>query len=204
MKFPFFASFVLFALWFQFCVIKNNHSSGKVESDFWSRESKANSTRRKSLDSLDYIVIPTRTLPMQTLSDKEEVAAILKEITRLSEEKIVNLTGFTNTDLKLKYGAPNLPSLIQYDQNYTLLARTLQKWATLLYEAQYPKEAKTVLEFALETHTDVTASYVLLARLYQKEGQAEKIKTLKKHAEQLHSVSKNGILRKLEEVEASS
>ena len=37
----------------------------------------------------------------------------------------MHLTGYTNTDLKLEYGAPNIKLLSAYDQRYTTLARTL-------------------------------------------------------------------------------
>jgi len=137
---------------------------------------------------------------MHILEENEEICDVLETIHRLTQNKIVNFTGISNTDLKLKYGAPNLPLLMQYDQNYTLLARTLQKWASLLYEAQYTKEAKQILEFAMETRTDVKASYILLARIYQKEDCPEKIEELKALAETLQSASKTLILRNLNEI----
>ena len=43
----------------------------------------------------------------------------------LKDEQIVNFTGISNTDLKLSFGAANLPTLSRFDQNYTLLARAL-------------------------------------------------------------------------------
>lgn len=200
MKFPILASFLLFIFVFQLQLSKRSHKTSDSEEAFWEKEAAANSTRRKSLEALDYIIIPTRELPMQILEDKEEILELLKTINRLAEQKIVNLTGLSNTELKLKYGAPNLPLLMAYDQNYTVLARTLQKWAALLYESQYTTEAKQVLEFAMSTKTDVTASFVLLARIYAKGGQTEKIAELKELAASLNSASKNIIMKKLEEI----
>lgn len=200
MKFPILASFLLFIFVLQFQLSKRSHKDSDTEASFWEREAAANSTRRKSLDTLDYIIIPTRDLPMQILEEDDEIREILKTINGLAEQKIVNFTGLSNTELKLKYGAPNLPLLMQYDQNYTILARTLQKWANRLYEAQYTAEAKAILEFAMSTKTDVTASYILLARIYEKSGQKQKIAELKELAASLASASKNIILKKLEEI----
>ncbi|NLL78417.1 MAG: hypothetical protein GX234_01150 [Clostridiales bacterium] len=194
------ASLILFIFLMQFRLHRHSRHASDEESSFWEKEAKANSTRRKSLDSLDYIIIPTKKLPMHILEENEEICDVLETIHRLTQNKIVNFTGISNTDLKLKYGAPNLPLLMQYDQNYTLLARTLQKWASLLYEAQYTKEAKQILEFAMETRTDVKASYILLARIYQKEDCPEKIEELKALAETLQSASKTLILRNLNEI----
>ena len=42
-------------------------------------------------------------------------------------------------DLKLEYGTANINDLSQYDQNYTLLVRTLQKWAEALAAADHPR-----------------------------------------------------------------
>ena len=200
MKFPFLASLILFIFWMQFMLSKRQRDSSTQELSFWEKEAKANSTRRKPLDTLDYIIIPTKELPMYILEENEEIQSILSTMEALTQKKIVNLTGISNTDLKLQYGAPNLPLLMEYDQNYTLLARTLQKWASVLYEAQYTKEAQTVLEFAMTTKTDVTASYILLARIYQKTGYPSRIDELKTLAATLRSASKTLILKKLEEI----
>ena len=75
----------------------------------------------------------------------ETISEECKEILRsLSTQKIVNLTGYTNTDLKLSYGTANITCLTEYDQNYTLLVSTLQKWAEVLYRGGAKKECRQV------------------------------------------------------------
>ena len=202
MKLPFLASFIVFIVWLRFRLNRSEHHAANSEESFWERESQANSTRRKSLDVLDYIIIPTNDLPMHIMEEDEEIRTVLSTIERLSQNKIVNLTGLSNTDLKLKYGAPNLPLLMEYDQNYTLLARTLQKWASLLYEGQYTDEAKTVLEFAVSTRTDVAATYALLARIYKKQGESSRIASLKEAASLLSPSTGKRVMQQLMEIEA--
>ena len=81
----------------------------------------------------------------------------------------------TYTDLKLTYGAPNLPLLSEYDENFTLLISTLQKWASLLYDAGQTAEAQTVLEFAVSAGSDISGSYKLLASIYRDHQEEQKI-----------------------------
>lgn len=170
-----------------------------MKKSFWDRENEANSVRKKSLEHLDYISIPFDTLPMNLLKEDEKVSECLQILKELGTLKIVNFTGITNTDLKLSYGAPNINLLTEYDQNYTLLARTLQNWAEILYADGYLEEAQSILEFAVSTRTDVSKSYYLLADIYKQKGEPEKIASLIAVAGNLNSALKNVIVRTLKE-----
>ena len=199
MKFPFFASFLVFCLWLGYEIHKHRNMETKANEDFWDREAAANNTRRKSLDGLNYICIPFETLPMDTLADDSAIAECHETLHELSKSPIVNLTGISNTELKLEYGAPNIELLSRYDQSYTLLARTLQSWAKALYEKGFESQAKTILEFAVQTRTDVSATYSLLSTIYQKNGETDKIHSLISVAEGLNSVLKEHIITLLKE-----
>ena len=199
MKMPFFASFIIFLIWLSYEISKSRRIGEKAQDAYWERENAANNTRRKSLDNLRYIVIPFDSLPMETLIEDEKIMEFHKTLHYLSESPIVNFTGFSNTDLKLEYGAPNIDLLARYDQSYTTLARTLQQWAEKLYQAGYVQEAKQILEFSISTDTDVSGSYRLLASIYSKEGETGKIKELEDRARHLKSASRNIIVRILQQ-----
>ncbi len=199
MKIPFFASFIIFIVWLAYELSKVRRRSEKKESSFWEKEAQANRTRRKPLDSLNYITIPFEKLPMELLADDEGISECHRILGVLKDSPIVNFTGISNTELKLEYGAPNINLLMRYDENYTTLVSTLQKWALLLYEAGYAAEAKNILEFAVSTNTDVSGTYRLLASIYTKEGQTGKIEDLLKRAKNLRSGSKDTIVRILQE-----
>lgn len=199
MKYPIFASFIVFLLVIGRAIRKNNRIQEKNEQSFWDRERKANSTRRQSLEHLNYIHIPFDTLPTNLLLENEQVQDCIETLHTLSEQKIVNLTGFSNTELKLEYGAANIALLSEYDQNYTLLVCTLQKWAELLYQSDLLTETKTVLEFAVSTHTDIGKTYYLLAKLYAQEGNTTAIQDLITTAASLSSLSSKTIVRTLKE-----
>ncbi len=199
MKLPFFASFIVFCLWLMYQLRRIRKKEAKMQDSYWARETQANHTRKQPLDDLEYITIPLEFLPTSTLADDEKVDECVQILSHLNEQKIVNLTGISNTDLKLSYGVANLPTLMDYDQNYTVLARTLQKWASLLYDAGHTADAKTVLEFAVATKTDITGTYALLSKIYVEEGRPKKIESLLQIAEQLNSASKPAIFRILKE-----
>lgn len=199
MKFPFFASFIVFCIWLGYEIKKHRKLEEKSIDNFWKREAAANNTRRKSLDDLDYIQIPLEDLPMDVLADDPQVREYHEVLVSLSGNPIVNFSGISNTDLKLQYGAPNISILTLYDQRYTMLVRTLQNLAAVLYEKGYVQEACTVLEFAISTRTDVSASYKLLITIYKELGQTEKIPNLLPIAQSLTSGLKNSIIRMIEE-----
>lgn len=129
----------------------------------------------------------------------EAISEECKEILRsLSTQKIVNLTGYTNTDLKLSYGTANITCLTEYDQNYTLLVSTLQKWAEALYRGGAKKECRQVLEYAVSIGTDVSHTYFLLADLYDEEGESDLKCSLIEKASGLSSLSSKVIVRTLQ------
>ena len=98
MNFPFFASFILFIIFLALWLRRSSKKETKANEAYWEKELQANSTRRKSLDSLSYVSIPFDTLPMAILSEDPE--------------------------LELEYGAPNINRLSEYDQNFTELIIT--------------------------------------------------------------------------------
>lgn len=198
MKLYILASLIIFIIVVQYNLRKARRLHDKQETGFWQKEQLANSVRRKSLDNLDYIKIPLEALPVHTLTDNPEVADCIRIMEDLSLVPIVNLTGFSNTDLKLEYGAANITILSEYDERYTLLASTLQKWADLLYQAGYIDDAVTIMEFSVKTRTDVSRTYDLLASVYLKTGRQDQIFHLVETANTLNSLNKNVILHHLE------
>ena len=179
---------------------QNRKIESAREKSYWEMEHEANNTRRKPLDDLDYITIPFDELPVDILTDDEQVAEYLETLKTLSENPIVNFSCITNTELKLRYGAPNITILSRYDSAYTVLARTLHQWAEKLIKGGYMEEAQTVLEFAVKTRTDVSGTYIKLAEIYMNLGRVDKIGELISIAEELNSSFSKGTVLKLKEM----
>ena len=193
------ASSIALAIVLAFSLNKQKKSSRAMEQSFWARERQANSVRRKSLDSLNYIHIPMDRLPFDIMADNSNIAEYQTLIRDLSTQSIVNLTGYSNTDLKLEYGTANITVLSEYDQNYTILVRTLQQWADTLYDAGYVEEACVLMEFAVSTGTDTSRTYYKLADIYMASGDIFQIEHLIAQAENLRTSTKDTIVRTLRE-----
>ncbi|MCM1568997.1 MAG: hypothetical protein NC081_06065 [Roseburia sp.] len=199
MKFYILASLFLFGMVIFRAIRKGDRKQKALEDAFWAREAAANSVRRKPIDDLPYIYIPLELLPVEALPDNPEVADCVRLIRQLSEKRILNLTGYTNTDLKLEYGTANITALSEYDQNYTLLARTLQKWAEELLKYGCTEEARTVMEFAVSTSTDVSNTYYRLAEYWNARNDTCQIQKLIEAAQGLRSSNRDIIVRTLQE-----
>lgn len=197
------ASVLIFSAVIFLYIRKTNKTDAHSQDDFWAKERAANNTRRKPLDDLDYIQLSIEEFPMSLLEDVPKADDYKQIIQSLSELPIVNFTGISNTDLKLRYGAPNIELLTSYDQNYTLLVRTLQQWAQALYDNGYVDEARRMLEFSVSTGTDVSATYRLLCQIYKEQNTPEKINDLYPVAEMLNSVMQKTIVHILQEADQS-
>ena len=197
MKLPILTSVLILCLVIAYATHKGRNAEKEAIDEFWEKERQANNTRRKSLDGLNYITIPLDELPINLFNDDNIISEAVQTIVELAKSPIVNLTGISNTDLKLEYGAPNIDLLSLYDGRYTTLARTLQTWGKRLIELGEEPAAKTVLEFAISTETDVSGTYKLLSDIYSKEGNTKGIDNLISVAEKINSPMKDSILKGL-------
>ena len=212
MRIPLFAIIIVFVIWLNLKAHLSSRRDEDKKRAFWEREILANRTRKQPLDSLAYITVPEHLLPSDTFNEPFPARDAAKRIRDLREEHatIVNLTGYTNTDLKMEYGPANLPALSEYDARYTILATALQEVGDALFEEERYEEACSLLEFAISTGTDISACYRLLIDLYRnrlglKEDEAnEKISALLPVANSLRSLSRDGIVRMVEEAAGTS
>lgn len=198
MKLPVLASFIIILAIISRLIKKSSRAMDAEQQSFWSKERESNSVRKKPLDNLNYITIPFDNLPCHVHQNNDKVSECLSTLHTLAERKIVNLTGYTNTDLKLTYGTANITVLTEYDQNFMVLVTTLQKWAETLYTLGAVAEAQNILEYAVSVDSDVIKTYDLLASIYDSQQNRTGIEELIRHAESLHSASGKIIVRKLQ------
>lgn len=176
---------------------KSDRAMRKASDNFWDKEREANLTRRKDISQLPYITIPYDALPLDELPDSEEYVAAVQKLQSLTGKQILDLSGQTNTDLKLAYGAANLPVLMDCDQNYLVLVRTLSRMANLLSEAGKDDAAESILSFAFDVGSTIRSDYELLAILYGKRRDYRKLDALIARAELLDSPTKVSLLASL-------
>lgn len=177
---------------------KSDHKNAESKRRFWEREEKANFVRKKDISNLNYIIIPIDTLPLN--EKDEELCEYQNTIRHLADRKILNLTGLSNTDLKMEYGVANLPILTEYDDNYTTLVNTIAKWGARFFALNMTSKAITVLEYGISIGSDVSRNYYLLADYYCKMSRPDEIDRLINCADKLDTLMKPSLIKKLQEI----
>ncbi len=201
MKFLLLPSITILVLVLNHNVRKNKSKDPRSVHSYLSREDAANATRRKDLSNLPYIEIPFDTLPLDiTLNDtkkQSQISQYIKEIRALSDKKMLNLIGMSNTDLKEQYGPANLELLTMYDMNYSRYIRNLNLLAQCIYP-ECPKEAVAIWEYCLSIGTDISGTYEGLGTHYVSHNQTDQFESLYDYIPQKDSISGKTILRKLD------
>ena len=164
---------------------KKTHGQGRE--NLLERESEANSVRKADISSLPYIRIPLDTLPLTALSACGH-AELADKLCTLSEKKILNLSMYTNTDLKLMYG----PDLI-------LL---LNKIGKILIDANDITDAEQFLAYAITIGSDITTSYTMLASIYADRHDINHLDQLIRTAETVVSLPGKTIQIKLHSIKS--
>lgn len=179
MKFPFFLfAFIIFTATLALRRKQQTKKQEEANESFLERERRANATRKKDISNLKYLSFCTDRLPLGEHPD-ETLASYEESLRNLSGKKIINLSAYSNTDLKLMYGPANLNELSEYDDNYHTLSSTLLAYAQREIELSRIDAAIPVLEYAMSLSIDSSQIYLLLAKLYQKQQTPEKIKNIK-------------------------
>jgi hypothetical protein len=177
---------------FSRAIRKSDAAQQRTIDDFWQRERLANTVRKKDISNLNYINIPLEKFPLNLATDAEET---LKE---LSCKKILNLTGMSNTDLKMEYGVANLEELSEYDNNFTRLVRALDTYAEELLAAGMRADAQNVLVYAVSIGCDSLHIYTMLASLYAEEHNTTGLSELQEAAQKLPPLSQKSVLAMLD------
>ena len=167
---------------------------------FRERERRADNTLKQPLDDLPFISVPVDSIPSPDPAVNEKCAALIGEIKLLAEKKIVNLTGITNTDLKLTYGAANLPILTEYDQNFTSLCKDIYDLGCEYKNAGFTDEAIATLNAGISVGTDLSGNYTTLAEMYAEKGLYVEIQRLINCADNIRSLTKRSTITKLQNI----
>lgn len=196
-----FLCFIVFVIWVRVKIKQSNKKNSTWDEAFWSREQEANFVRKKDISNLDYIRIDKSDLPFSDAAAGEE-ATHQERVRSFLSKKMINLSGMTNTDIKLTYGTANFPELSEYDQNFTLFIRELGLWGSYIHN-NLPEDdgrARQILEYAISLGSDITSTYLTLADIYRNQKETEKIRQLIEHVEQSDFYMKHSILEQLTQI----
>lgn len=195
--------FILFIIWVNVKTKRGTKDGATWDAEYWSREHDANFVRKKDISQLDYITIPEDQLPFSDHAEGEEKYRE-DQVRRVLSQKILNLSGMSNTDIKLTYGTANFPELSVYDQNYLLLIRELGLWGSYLHRHcdRQDDRAQQILELAISLGSDIRETYLCLAEIYLSKHQEDKVQDLIRHVESSQFDLKTSLLKALRELQS--
>ena len=182
-----------------FKTVVNRKPKNDPDALFMERERLANLTPKKDISGLPYIKVPVSELPLDVPTESEETKERQDIIRSMADKQVLNLTGITNTDLKLEYGAPNINILSAADGNYTRLIQSITYLSEDYINNRHLSEARRLLEYGISIGTDSKRSYLMLASIYKEEGTPEKIAPLIESAKKIDSLLRESIISSLEE-----
>ena len=168
---------IVFVIWFRVKIKKANKETNIQNAQYWEREEQANFARKKDITNLKYLTVDDNELMLKTPANDEE-ADLIQQLKDCSHRKMLNLSAYSNTDLKEKYGVVNLEELSNCDQNYLYFIRALSNWGRYLYEHDDPDRAQKVMELSLRIGSDISHVYTILAQIYLQQGKEEKVDEL--------------------------
>lgn len=180
----------------------NNHTKRENQS-FWDRESAANSVRKKDISNLDYISFNPDDLPIES-ANALGLNKLTEELYSFTERKIINLSQYSNTDLKMMYGPANLEFLSEYDNNFTTLIKLLNKISKELTNMNQSTLAKEFLEYSIKIGSDLSSDYELLGTIYHNDNNEEGFNMLIQQASGITSLSKDIITSKLNNIKSTT
>lgn len=195
-----FICFIVFVIWVQ-VKIKQSKASSVWDEEFWEREAQANFVRKKDIEHLDYIQVREEELPFSDKATGKERER-QERVRSLLQKKMLNLSGMTNTDIKMEYGTANFPILSEYDQNFSIFIRELGLWGCYLHEnmPEEDRRAIKILEYAVSLGSDITNTYVALADIYRSRNEITKIQQLIRQVEDSDFYMKDSIVKQLKKV----
>ena len=197
MNFPVFFTFmIVLVLVLAYKRRKQTQNQSEVNEAFLERERRANATRKKDISNLDYLPFSTDALPLDQYSD-DKLASLETILKNLSGKRIINLSMYSNTDLKLMYGPANLNDLSEYDENYHVLSDTLLAYALRELELDRKTAAAAVLEYAVKLRIDSSRIYLTLAKLYQEQNTPEKTAQLTETLSSMDTAFADSVIQKI-------
>lgn len=165
------------------------------ENEFWDREEDAEHVPPVDLATLSYIHMPPNGFPL--VAQGEEAEAMEAELLELSQKPLLNLSGMTNTDLKMTYGTANFEKMQEIGEDFDRLEILIVDYSKLLMEQGKFKEATEALEFGIEIKTDISSNFTLLGECYEMLKMTDQLKTLIETAENSKLLLKTKVLDSL-------
>lgn len=171
----------------------------RATENFWNREARANSTRNKDISGLPFLQVTESEIP-DSGSDDETIHYYIGLLYENIKQPMIDLSSYTNTDLKLAYGVGNFKTLSSYDENYNAFLMNLTNLARAYDRAGLFESAVKAYLLALHYGSQKLTDYSVLAKVYVKLDKRREIERLIEEINAGSHPRKASILNALREV----
>ncbi len=194
--------FFIFCAWLFYEQRKRQRLQNKATQEFWAREEEANSTRKKDISHLPLLQPTEEEIP---LSDApcESVLYYIDKIRQNIQMPMIDLSEYSNTDLKLAYGVGNFKTLSDYDENFNTFLTNLTNLARAYTENKEYSLAEATYELALRYGSRKVSDYTDLAQVYLHMDKPDLVNRLICRVEESEHPRKETIIRSLRQVLSS-
>lgn len=195
--------FVIFIAWTQYEMKKSSKQNQAVEDAFWAREYEANHAPKQDISGLPLLHFDESILPLPPegmFSETDDITGYLKELRRLLKEPMIDLSEYTNTDLKLAYGVGNFKTLSDYDENYSSFLLLLTNLARGYERRELYDLAEQTYRVALECGSIKLQDYTGLAEVYLAKDDPAAVSALIEEVETGDNPRKAGVIEELKKV----
>jgi tetratricopeptide (TPR) repeat protein len=160
-----FICFLIFCAWIHYERHRTTRKYRRASRTFWDREDEANHTKNKDISNLSLFAPDKDRIPMPITED-ENISYYQERVQICLTKPMMDLSAFTNTDLKLAYGTGNFKTLSEYDENFNVFLMNLSNLGKAYRTAGMLRESAGTYEQCIASGSDKSTDYKSLAYAY--------------------------------------
>lgn len=195
-----FICFLIFCAWIHYERRKSTRKYERESRAFWDREDEANHTKNKDISSLPLFCPNKDDIPMPKTED-ENITYYQEKVQSSLTKPMMDLSQFTNTDLKLAYGTGNFKTLSEYDENFNDFLMNLSNLGKSYRTAGMLSESAGTYEQCIASGSDKSTDYKALAYAYAMMGNHGKLQDLISSAERSELPRKTTLVESLRTIQ---
>lgn len=191
--------FLIFCAWLFYELRKSSRKDKEKSDEFWAREAEANSTRKKDISHLPLLQVKEEEIPIGNSTD-ESVLYYIDHLRNIIKTPMIDLSEYSNTDLKLAYGVANFATLSEYDENYNTFLLALSNLGRSYARAEEFELAEKTYLLAFHHGSMKLSDYTDLAHVYLRLDNPQGISSLIQRLEDSCHPRKASIIENLQQI----
>ncbi|MGL5677113.1 MAG: hypothetical protein ACRDDX_11905 [Cellulosilyticaceae bacterium] len=162
-RYLFFFGFAILGATFAIYLKKSTRTQHGTWQDFRKAEQEANFCTKKDFPSTLLLTFEKDKIPYVANPQCEN---IFNQLMAFKDQPMVNLSSYTNLQLKKQFGMNHFTTLVTYEETYNVFLETLYKYALCLYEQYYTQEAIDLIHYLIEKNGNLQKYSILLNKMY--------------------------------------